>query len=677
MKIVKYISALFLLSNLFACEDFLNKEPLSTISSNEYFSEESQLQAYLDGIYVDILPSHSKGGSNGIFDIDNNTDNQVSKNAHARFTTDMWQVTMDGGNWNFNQIFKCNYFLYNAHLKFGDNIDGSGNTIKGDLNAIKHYIGEGYFLRACEYFTRYQEFGDFPIVTEPLPVDMESLRIATKRSPRNEVARFIMSDLDKAYQLLESKSMVKTRINKEVALLLKSRVALFEGTWLKYFKNTAFVPNGPGWPGKDKDYNKEYEYPSGSIENEINFFLSESMQAAKLLGDEYIEHLTTNTGLIQQHASEPINPYYNMFGDVDLSKYDEVLMWREYAYGVSTHNVAYHATCGNDAVGLTRGYVQNFLMEDGSPVYSHGSYSDGDGYYKGDKTIADVRVNRDSRLSIFLVEPGQRNILYEDPIGYTATIVAGIPQIDKTGAVLNGSTTGYFIHKGGSFYSKYSALYGSCTGAICYRATEALLNYIEASYELNSTLDNTAEKYWKQIRKRSKVNTDIYKTIGLTQMEKEAENDWGAYSGGKILEDKILYNIRRERRCELLAEGFRLMDLRRWRSMDQLINAPYHIEGFHLWNTPMQNWYAKEQLIDDGSEEATVSSSNVSEYLRPFQINTKQTCYNGCTWRMAHYLSPIALKQILIAASDGISISKSPIYQNPYWPVIVNEPAEQ
>lgn len=46
--------------------------------------------------------------------------------------------------------------------------------------------------------------------------------------------------------------MPTTRINADAAILLKSRVALFEGTWLKYFKNTAFVPNGDGWPGKAK-----------------------------------------------------------------------------------------------------------------------------------------------------------------------------------------------------------------------------------------------------------------------------------------------------------------------------------------------------------------------------------------------------------------------------------------
>ena len=46
-------------------------------------------------------------------------------------------------------------------------------------------------------------------------------------------------------------------------------------------------------------------------------------------------------------------------------------------------------------------------MADGTPVYTHGSYADGDGYYMGDKEIKNVRENRDSRLSLFLKEPGQ------------------------------------------------------------------------------------------------------------------------------------------------------------------------------------------------------------------------------------------------------------------------------
>ena len=95
------------------------------------------------------------------------------------------------------------------------------------------------------------------------------------------------------------------------------------------------------------------------------------------------------------------------------------------------------------------------------------------------------------------------------------------------------------------------------TASIAYRATEALLNYMEASYEKNGTLDGAATEYWKIIRRRSHVDEDFQKTIALTDMSKEAENDWGAYSGGKLI-DATLYNIRRERRCEFMADGLRI-----------------------------------------------------------------------------------------------------------------------
>lgn len=173
----------------------------------------------------------------------------------------------------FYQYLSLNFFFANVLPRFGEDLNGSGNTISGDLKSIRHYIGELYTLRALEYFKRYQAFGDYPIVTDPLTDNMEILTDAAKRSPRNEVARFILSDLDKAAILMDGKDFQTTRINRDVALLLKSRVALFEATWLKYFKGSAFVPNGEGWPGKTKEYNANYQYPSGSIDNEINWFL--------------------------------------------------------------------------------------------------------------------------------------------------------------------------------------------------------------------------------------------------------------------------------------------------------------------------------------------------------------------------------------------------------------------
>ena len=673
--IFKFFLCGFMTFTTTSCDDFLDREPLSFIAPDKYFVNATQLQSYLDNLYTPILPSHDIQYSYGIFGKDVDTDNQIYHVAHNMYTDDLYKVPHDeNDNWNFELIYRCNYFLESVLQKYGDDIEGSKNIISGDLSTIKHYIGEAYFLRASEYFKRYMMFGDFPIITNTLKEDTQSLIEANKRSPRNEVARFILSDLDLAYNYLKAKEMSTTRINKDVALLLKSRVALFEGTWLKYFKGTAFVPNGEGWPGKSKDYNSNYEFKSGSIDEEINFFLDEAIKASELIADSYLSKLAENTGYLQQSLSEPANEYYDMFASEDLSTFDEVLLWRQYARGIITHNVNVAASTGNNGVGLTRGFVNNFLMDDGTPVYTHGTYADGDNYYMGDRTLHDLRQNRDTRLTLFLKEPGQKNILIENVEGTHGNAVEVYPNILNMDT--NGASTGFLLRKGGSFDQKYYANGKGYTGAVCYRASEALLNYIEAYYERHKTLDSKARTYWEKLRTRAGITGTIEATVAATDMIEEAKNDWAAYSAGNLLDDKMLYNIRRERRCEMIAEGLRFMDLCRWRAMDQLITKPYIVEGFHLWNTPIQDWYG-DKLVADGTSKSNVSSPDESEYYRPYRKNSKQVCYNGLTWRLAHYLKPVMVKQFMVTSPDGSSIEQSPLYQNPYWSTVSDTPAEK
>ena len=661
-----------------SCDDFLDREPMAKLTPEGYFTEASQLEAYANDQYTNILPSHS-GWGYGLFGGDAGTDNQVNRAINDCFTTDRYKVPYNGGSWSFDRIYRLNYFFDNVLPKFGEKLDGSECTISGDIQSIRHYIGEMYFMRASVYFSRLQSFGDFPIVTNALPDDLATLRQAAKRKPRNEVARFIIEDLDKAIELLGGVDMATTRINKDVALLLKSRVALYEGTWEKNFKGTAFVPGGPGWPGAQKDYNKDFTV---DIDKEVDYFLTQAMEASQQVADKYESKLTENTGELQQDANGKVNPYYQMFCDEDLSGYPEVLLWRQYARGLSEHNVCVYAGRGNYDLGMTRGFVQNFLMADGTPVYKHGSYATGDGYYRGDTTLHAVRANRDSRLSIFLKEPGQKNILYEldNSYGTHAQLVESVPDITNGNAEYS-YPTGYALHKGGNFNRKYYFNGGCYTAAPCYRAAEALLNYMEASYEKKGQLDAKAREYWQALRRRAHVSDDIDKTIAATDMDEEAKNDWGAYTAGRKI-DKTLYNIRRERRCEYISEGLRWMDLYRWRSLDQLITTPYQVEGFHLWNTPMTAWYNTGEggasiLVSDGSTNANVSSPTLSEYLRPFGKQASQPGYNGMTFKMAHYLNPIMIKQIQLTAEKVGDYSTSPIYQNPYWPTTADQPATE
>lgn len=647
---------------LSSCNDYLDKEPKSYVTPEKYLNSADQLAAYANNLYADILPSHGNY-SYGMFGGDSQTDNQTGRSYAGKYVKGNWKVPLNGGNWAFDKINSINYFFGEVLPKY------ENNKLSGNPADVRHYIGEMYFLRAYEYFKRYQKFGDFPIITTALVDDQAILTEASKRFPRNEVARFILEDLDKAAELMKEKDMATTRINRNAALLLKSRVALFEGTWLKNFAGTAFVPGTEEWPGKTKEYNNGFVYESGSIEAEYKWFLGQAMSAAEEVGGQMMDKLVVNTGMVPQTQTslkdiDAANPYMAMFGTEDLSAYPEVLLWRQYDKGLEiTHCVVVAAQFGDYGVGVTRGMVDGFLMANGLPIYAQGAG------YEGDRTIADVRKKRDPRLSVFLKEPGQKNILI------TGTGDHAVP-IEPYPNILSNNdakcyTTGYALRKGGSFDQNQCYNGGNYTACPVFRGVEALLNYIEACYELNGNLDQTAKDYWVAIRSRhAGMDTDYQKTIDHTDVAKEARNDWGAYTAGKLV-DAILYNIRRERRCEMMSEGLRWMDLCRWRAMDQMITTPYHIEGIRVWGTPMEKWYDAAEL------EKTISPASRSEYLRPYEADAKSEVMDGYTWSLAQYLDPIMIKQFLLTSSDGVTISTSPLYQNPYWPVEANMPAEK
>ncbi|MCL7986695.1 RagB/SusD family nutrient uptake outer membrane protein [Sphingobacterium sp. lm-10] len=645
----KYMLLIGAVASLSSCEKFLDIEPPSQIIPENYLEEENQLAAYTIARYTELFPSHGNW-SYGTFGIDGGTDNMVTPSVNNRYVPGQQRVEASGGEWSFTAIFQANYYLNTVVPKW------QAGTIFGTSENIAHYVGEGYFLRAMAYFQKLQTVGDFPILKANMnDSDPEILVQASRRSPRNEVARFILSDLDSAIMLLKVQAPGgrKQRIAKHAALLLKSRVALYEGTWLKYFKGSAFVPNGPEWPGTSKAFTSNYQYPSGGIDQEIDFFLTEAMSSAQVVADEVA--LVENTGIIESPANE--NPYFNMFSAVNMSGYSEVLLWREYSQSVVTHNVPVNVQTGNYAVGTTRSMVESFLMENGLPIYASGSG------YQGDDFIANVRANRDGRLNLFLKEPNQRNVLLNRGAGNSEVAVEPTPQILATNWEQK-YTTGYALRKGLSYDALQLNNGQGYTGSITFRAVEAYLNYIEACYEKNGNIDGKAQGYWIAIRNRAKVDPDYTKTIAATEMSKEAM-DWGAYSAGNLI-NPTLYNIRRERRTELMAEGLRWMDLKRWRAMDQMIQTPYHFEGFKLWG-PMKDWYSANALVFGASNSnAIVSDPARSAYLRPLEIQGSSLGYNGARFTMAHYLEPIAALHFILTSADN-SAATSVIYQNPGW----------
>ena len=298
--------------------------------------------------------------------------------------------------------------------------------------------------------------------------------------------------------------------------------------------------------------------------------------------------------------------------------------------------------------------------------------------------MSQEKKDRDERLQLFVwgEEDVQRSDTKDPVIADTGVVVHMANFRIISDAEQNRDITGYRPRKAYTYdydQNKNDELLGS-NGCVIFRAAEAYLNYMEACYEKNGSLDAKAQGYWKAIRRRAGVDEDFSKTISATNLGNE--NDLAVYSGDQLV-DATLYNIRRERRCEFNGEGMRWDDLIRWRAWDQLLTKPYVIEGVNFWDaaylkyTKTVDGVEVSAVVADGTTEANVSRKEDSKYLRPLRrTSINNQLYDGLTWRKAFYLSPIGLQDMQLAATNPEDINTTVMYQNPYWPMAAGKALE-
>lgn len=630
----KYILLLAASLGLASC-DFLDREPLDFGSEDSYYRTVDDIRIAVNEFY-EILPTNNSLWG-GLYSQDVQSDNQCSAGLQNLFYPGDKKTVKMGSScqWNFSNLRGINFFI--------NKTESNLNAIIGNKDYVNHYLGEGYFFRAYDYFRLLRNYGDAPLLTQVLNDDKNELSAASVRYPRNEVARFILADLDKAATLLMEKAPESGRVTRDAALALKSRVALYEATWEKYHAGTCFVPGNNKWPGRDTW--PDFKFKAGSAEAEIQWFLDQAIEASKLVADNH-----------------PLDSDYGaMFNsDGTFPEGGEVILARYYMNGVLSHSCSAFLRAGGGC-GLTRAAVNSFLMTNGLPIYADASG------YQGDEISYYEMQNRDARLTAS-VRPGGRliNTTLVDGKYVNDTIYYWKPYIYNSGN--EKSTTGYELKKWLSDEPAQRIQYACTTAVPLLRSAEARLNYIEAYYERFQSLDGTCQQYWTELRLRAGVDADYNKTIAYTDLEQE--NDLAVWSRSKEI-DKTLYNIRRERRCELIAEGMRLDDLKRWRALDMMngngnvgenkgLYTGYQPEGFNLW-TEMYKMYSSKEI-----DESVVTQSSISKYLHPLQISSTSAAYEGYNFPKQHYLEPIPISEFLLTVDDATGVST--IYQNPGWP---------
>lgn len=519
-----FVVAVFLFTS---CNDeFLERTPLDRISNETFWNTENDLRVYNNGLYhlaavddnnVPIMMGHDDGFESqkfGIWYLDEFSDNIAPRHArHLQFQ----QVRAGKFPTPTSAAGDGQWFGYKGwNFVRAINI-GLDNYSKAKIPqaTIDKYIGEARLFRGWFYADKVSKFGDAPWVDHELNVDSEELYAA--RTPREQVMDNVLADLTFATEKIPANwgdGAGPGRMNRWAALLIKSRVCLFEGTWRKY--------HGGSNPEK---------------------WLQEAAAAAK----EIIEK-----GPYKLYSTGKPTSDYNAIHRIqnDLTGVPEVMYWRRYQLGVFTNHVSnYHRDYNG---GATKSMVEDYLCTDGLPI----SLSP---LYKGDAKIEDVFENRDPRL--------RQTILHPDDVKFYAYGNNDTRPYPRLAGMDGGqaSQTGYHIIKVYDNATAYATYNISNTPAITMRFAEALLNYAEAVAELGTITQADLDLTINKLRAR----------VGMPSLNLSNVPVDPRYVNDGV--SPLIVEIRRERRIELFMEGFRYDDLRRWKQGKKLIIPSYGI----------------------------------------------------------------------------------------------------
>lgn len=472
------INALFLSAAIacISCEDMLDYQPKDRLSPDTYFKTETDCELWTNNYYT-VFPS-AEGIYSEPYDV-------IVRDVLADEISGVRKPMPTDGNWNWEKLREMNFFLSRA------------SQIE-DESVRLEYEGLTRFFRAYFYFEKVKRYGDIPWVDRPLGSDEEELYKG--RDSRELVMEKVMEDVDFAIANLPEVQDVY-RVTRWTARALKSRIALFEGTFRKYH----------GLDG--------YE---------------EFLQACVNASEPFL------TGPYSIYTSGS-TPYQDLFTSQDAIE-TEIILARAYTSAISgmTHDVNGHltgATMGRP--GMTRNVVNMYLMRDGS------RYTDQENY--AIKTFVEECKNRDLRMAQTLRTPGYKRI-------------GGSKELAPD---LSRSTTGYQLIKYLT-EEKYDANKASTNDMPLFRLAEVLLNYAEAKAELGTLKQADLDNTIRPLRVRAglpdldmeeaNANPDPY----LSSPDTGYANVTGDNKG-------VILEIRRERTLETPMEGLRYWDIMRWK----------------------------------------------------------------------------------------------------------------
>ncbi len=624
-KVHLIISSILALGTFTSCEDFLSKEPLDKHNNDTYWQTETSLRTYAQDFYSNFFLGYSQNYTTfgGFFSGDNFTDDFLSLTGGELYfpTSSITDINASTGAWsdNYDAVYKANVMIEKI----------PSMPIAEDTK--KHWMGIARFFRGMAYSNMIKIYGGVPYIDHVLYPEDEA-ELYKDRDSYLFVAQKVHDDFQFALDNVRIDD-TKLQVNRYVVGAYMSRELLYHATWLKYHGTQI----GAGSEKVD--------------EQEVKNLLQGSIKAAKLI--------------IDSNQFRIGNTYNALFSSDELYKNPEIIWHREYTEGVACNALmSYNAGENQTQGGVTQNAIECYLCSDGLPIGQSPLYQG-----KDDPSVRFSLKNRDPRLYQTIADT------------LRITSVMGVTYTAGT------SPTGYATKKflndewfaAGSEYCKNIQ---SPADAPCFRYAEVLLNFVEARYEISTMggeafSQNDLDLSINQLRSRQLVKWGETQSHDMPKVTLSGSN---LSVKGVVINDPvrdhdvapILWEIRRERRMELMMEGRRGEDLRRWAKYEYLNSADKqgHPDKTFLGAYLRVSDYPGMKVTNEKGERVLIlfdpknpNDKNANQgYINYLRNTNARKFTKGDLNSERYYLRAIPITQI-----DGYKDKGYKLTQNPGW----------
>lgn len=194
MKLKYNLIAIALLGFSFSsCSDFLEQNPQTDLSENDFYKTADDILSAVNGVYSSLQEGDIYGNWYVFGEIpSDNTRNQLSGSVTTQNEFDQFYI--DTQNSMIANFWKAAYKVINRTNTILGRIDG----IEINTELANRYKLECKFIRALMYFNLVRVYGDVPLILKEISIS-ESYDIL--REPKENVYNQIIADLKEAQDL--------------------------------------------------------------------------------------------------------------------------------------------------------------------------------------------------------------------------------------------------------------------------------------------------------------------------------------------------------------------------------------------------------------------------------------------------------------------------------------------